>query len=73
MHKVCLKIENFVPYVEMEEALEQTGQTTSPRSILEVLTGLWASELTRKRKFARNTALVGQSVHVHSGHTHISF
>ena len=50
----------------MEEALEQTAQTTSRRSLLGVLKVPLASELTRKRKFACNPALVGQNVHVHS-------
>ena len=57
----------------MEEALEQTAQTTSRRSLLGVLKVPLASELTRKRKFACNPALVGQNVHVHSGHIHVSF
>ena len=38
----------------MEEALEQTAQTTSPRLFLEVLKAPQASELTRKRKVASN-------------------
>ena len=57
----------------MEEALEQTTQTTSRPSYLGVLKVPLASELTIKRKFACNPALVGQNVHVHSGHTHASF
>ena len=57
----------------MEEALEQTAQITSRRSLLGVLKVPLASELTRKRKFACNPALVGQNVHVHSGHIHVSF
>lgn len=54
----------------MEEALEQTAQTTSRHSFLEVLKVPLASEL---RKFSRNPTLVGQNVHVHSGHIHVSF
>ena len=37
----------------MEEELEQTTQTISRRSLLGVLRVPLASELTRKRKFAR--------------------
>ena len=57
----------------MKEALEQTAQITSCRSFLGVLKVSLASELTIKRKFACNLALVGQNVHVHSGHIHVSF
>ena len=45
----------------------------SRRSFLGVLKVSLASELTIKRKFACNLALVGQNVHVHSGHIHVSF
>ena len=54
----------------MEEALKQTAQITSRRSFLGVLKVSLASELTIKRKFACNPALIGQNVHVHSGHIH---
>ena len=57
--------------------LEQTAETISRQSyaFLGVLKISLASELTiaRKRKFACNPALVGQNVHVHSGHIHVSF
>ena len=51
----------------MEEAF---AQITSHRSFLGVLIVPLASELTIKRKFSCNPALVGQNVH---GHIHISF
>ena len=54
----------------MEEAPEQTAQITSHQSLLGVLKHPLASELT---KFSRDPALVGQNVHVHSGHIHVSF
>ena len=54
----------------MEEALEQTAQITSRQSFFKVPL---ASELTIKRKFSCNPALVGQNVHVHSGHTIFMF
>ena len=57
----------------MEEALEQTAQTTSRRSLLGVLKVPLASELTIKRKFTCSPALIGQNVHVHSDHIHVSF
>ena len=59
----------------MEEALEQTAQTTSCRSFLGVVRVLLASELTIKRKFSCicNPVLIGQNVCVHAGHIHVSF
>ena len=44
----------------MKEALEQTTQTTSPPSLLEVLKAPQASELTRKRKVASNLHLLAK-------------
>ena len=41
---------------------------TSRQSFLGVLKLPLSSELTIKRKFSRDPALVGQNVHVHSGH-----
>ena len=55
----------------MEEALKHTAQTTSRQSFMGVLQVPLASELTIKRKFACNSALVGQNVHVHSDHIYI--
>ena len=58
----------------MEEALEQTAQISSRRSFLGVLKVPLVSELTINRKIACNPALVGQNIHVHSGHIiHVSF
>ena len=57
----------------MEEALDQTAQITSRRSFWGVLKVPLASELTIKRKFSCDPAFVGQNVHVHSGHIHVSF
>ena len=54
----------------MEEAL---AQITSHLSFLGVLIVPLASELTIKRKFSCNPALVGQKIYVHSDHFHISF
>ena len=54
----------------MEKVLEQITETTSCRSFLGVPL---ASELTIKRKIACNLALIGQNVHVHSSHIHVSF
>ena len=53
---------------ELEEALEQTAQITSRRSFLGVLKVPLASELTLREIFSYNPALVGQNVHVNSGH-----
>ena len=41
---------------------------TSRQSFLGVLKLPLSSELTIKRKFSRDPGLVGQNVHVHSGH-----
>ena len=57
----------------MEEALEQTAQITRYRSFLGVLKVPVVSELTIKRKFACNPALIGQNIHVYSDHIHVSF
>ena len=51
----------------------ETAQITSRQSLLGVLKVPLASELTIKRKFTCNPALVGQNVHVHSDHIHVSF
>ena len=79
MHTQCvLKIENFVSCdMNLEEALdnEQTAQITSHRSLIfwdSVLIPL-ASELTIKRRFSCNPALLGQNIYVYSGHIHVSF
>ena len=53
----------------MEEALEETAQTTSRRSFLGVLKVPLATELIIKRKIACNP---GQNLHVHFGHIHVS-
>ena len=55
----------------MKHALEQTAQITGRPSFLGVLKIPLASELTMKRKFSCDAALVGQNVH--SGHVHVSF
>ena len=55
----------------MEEALEQTAQTTSRRSFLGVLKVPLASEL--KIIFMYSPTLIDQNVHIHSGHIHVSF
>ena len=57
----------------MEEVLEQTAQISSRQSFLGVLKLPLASKLAIKRKFSCDPALVGQNVHAHSGHIHISF
>ena len=57
----------------MEEVLQQIAQTTSCQSFLGVPKVPLAPELTIKRKIVCNRALVGQNLHVHSGHLHVSF
>ena len=52
---------------------QTAAQITSRRSFLGVLKVPLASELTIKRVIACNPALIGQNVHVHSGHIHVSF
>ena len=55
----------------MEEALEQTASRRS------FIFGSAKSSFSRRTynegKFACNPALIGQNVHVHSSHIHVSF
>ena len=62
----------------MEEALEQTAQTTSRRSFLGVLKVPLASELTLKGKFTCDPcSTCGPkyifNMYMYSGHIHVSF
>ena len=51
---------------------KHAAQMTSCRSFWGVLNVPLASELTIKRKFSCDPALIGQNVHVHSGHIRVS-
>ena len=53
-------------------AFEQTAQITSHQSFLGMLNVPLASQLIIKRDFSCSPTLIGQNVHVHFGHIHVS-